>query len=137
MELVHQARPRRRRPPTRGLLFGASLERVPPAEPGPKPGPGGLGPAHRPDPVPTALIGASSPVAPPPVTPFGSMAAGWPLADRPRGIRHGEGAPTGWASFASSVVLPDRRQRAGGPAGGIERRRGGLSESEWERLLGR
>ena len=134
MDVMGTPRPRRRRPPTRGLLFGAPLDRVPtalvPAAPRTAP--------VRPDPVPIALIGESTPVAPPRVAPFGAMAATWPLSDRPHDRAASAAAdPTDWATFASSVVLPDRSERASTAVGGIERRWGGLSAPEWQRLLGR
>lgn len=117
MDAPHH-RPRRRRPPTRGLLFGAPLDRVPAAaEPGPA-----VAPPPRPDPVPVALIGASTPVAPPPVTAFGAMAATWPLVDRP-------------APEARPLDQSDRRPWPG-RAAPSERRWGGLSAEEWTRLIG-
>ena len=132
MDVTPRPRPRRRRPPTRGLLFGAPLDRtavrVDPST--------GLAPPRRPDPVPIALIGESTPVAPPRVVPFGAMAASWPLDDRPARAAPGAAARDG-ASSASSAVPPERRRIANAPLGGIERRQGGLSTPEWERLLGR
>jgi len=149
MDAVGQDRPRRRRPPTRGLLFGAPLDRLPSTGAA---GTGGTA-APRPDPVPIALIGESSPVAPPRVEAYGAMAAAWPLVDRPRPARGDRTGPTaapagaratgpvagfdGRGPFGSSVVLPDRREHASGPVDGVERRGGGLSAQEWHRLLGR
>lgn len=140
MDVMGQPRPRRRRPPTRGLLFGAPLDRVPVglASAAVRDAAMRPDPPVRPDPVPIALIGESTPVAPPRVTAFGAMAASWPLSDRPpdRAPRSGE-EHTDWATFASSVALAEPRRCAGAPVGGVERRWGGLSAPEWQRLLGR
>jgi hypothetical protein len=73
-----RSRPRRRRPAQRGLPFGAPLDRVPHGTAPPAPGMRPLGPV---EPVPVALIGAGTPVAPPRVADYGAMAASWPLAD--------------------------------------------------------
>jgi hypothetical protein len=142
MDVMGEPRPRRRRRPTRGLLFGAPLDRmVAVAEPA-----SGVASPRRPDhPLPIALIGESTPVAPPRVVPFGAMAATWPLAERSReAAAPGDQITTAVdaltaassSSFAS-VVLPDRRQHASRPADGLERRWGGLSAPEWQHLLGR
>ena len=128
-----QPRPRRRRAPTRGLLFGAPLDRLP-ADPG-RPGGGPVdGPTARPwshrsagpDVVPIALIGEKTPVAPPRVVAFGAMAATWPLVDR-----------TSATPVATGPLLAERRERLGGARVDGFERLGGLSRSEWDRMLGR
>ena len=106
-------RPRRRRAPTRGLRFGASLDRLPAPE---TVGGGRFGAGRRDEPLPIALIGEASRVAPAPIAGYGSMAAAWPLVDRP-------GASGPGAVDASS-----------GATGGAL---GGLSAAEWDRMLGR
>ena len=116
-------RPRRRRPPTRGLLFGAPLDRVPTDEPSRT---RGSTAAARPGtPVPVALIGEHTPVAPPPVTGFGAMAATWPLVERVV-------APT-WVPTPTGPEGQDRDDTASLRAP----THGGLSGSEWHRMLGR
>lgn len=115
-------RPRRRRPPTRGLLFGAPLDRLPADGPTRTTG-AAASPGMR---VPIALIGERTPIAPPRVTAFGAMAASWPLVDRTTV------AP--WGSAPTSVERPDRQEP---PVGAGALRSGCLSRSEWDRMLGR
>jgi hypothetical protein len=83
--VISTPRPRRRRLPQRGLPFGCSLDRMPTAapiaaDPAAAPDRGARRPAV---PVPIALIGQSNPIAPERVTAYGSMAASWPLVERP------------------------------------------------------
>ena len=136
MDVLGQPRPRRRRPPTRGLLFGAPLDRVPSPVDGDSAAAAAGGVSRRPDPIPIALIGESNPVSPPRVESFGAMAAAWPLVDRSDSRPSTLAAPTEWATFAPSLARSDRCRLASGPVDGVERRWGGLSASEWQRLLG-